>query len=149
MSKRPSLTLRKPGAGNSDQIEAFIRGGDGSSPEESPVPIAAVDSPVSPLVPVPPVEPAKAKPTRAVASLVQRVEPPQLDGAVSDEDVPIFRRPRKSIIHRKKGSRRRTTVYFDLAVAQQLGHYCVNLDHDMSDVVNDAVVRYLEAKRSS
>ena len=149
MSKRPSLTLRKPGAGNSDQIEAFIRSGDGSPSEESPASIAAVDSSVSPLVPVPPVGVTRSNPPRVAAPLVHRGEPPQLDIVVSDDDVPIFRRPRKSIIHRKKGSRRRTTVYFDLAVAQQMGHYCINLEHDMSDVVNEAVARYLEAKRTS
>lgn len=60
-------------------------------------------------------------------------------------DVPTFQRAgRSAVVPTKEGTKRRTTVYFDLAAAKRLATYCSTSGRDMSGVVNEAVLQLLD-----
>lgn len=140
MSKRASLTLRKPGQRPDPKaIEAFIAASDDEDNGQTSV---------TPIKPVPAPEPmvsASAPPvTKGKASPAKEAAVPDVWMAEPAEDVPTFRRATRSIAKRKtKPDRRRTTVYMELILARQLAAHCAENDLDMSDAVNAALRSYL------
>jgi hypothetical protein len=58
-----------------------------------------------------------------------------------------FRRADKSMIARKKGAMRRTTVYLQAQTAADLAEYCSGGDREMSSVVDEAVRFFLAHHR--
>lgn len=71
--------------------------------------------------------------------------PPKKPPAPSD-DAPAFRRGASAVVG-KNADKRRTTVYFDLAVARDLARYCADRDANMSDAVNRAVREFLQRSK--
>ena len=122
MSKRASLTLRKPGQRPDPKaIEAFIAGNDDEDHGQTSV---------TPIKPVPAPLPMISDPDVSTTELA--------------DEVPTFRRATRSIAKRKtKPDRRRTTVYMDMSLARKLAAHCAENDLDMSDAVNAALRSYL------
>jgi hypothetical protein len=124
MQPRPSLTLRKPSTVSPDAVAAFV---------------AASDSESEPAAPA---SGTVAPPLRAVPSIAV-VEPA---GASRHTEVPSFRRASRAVIARRtRPARRRTTVYLDVDVANELALALAQRDQELSDAVNGAVRAWLDA----
>jgi hypothetical protein len=81
----------------------------------------------------------KAKPT---ASLRKPSAPKSVDDFVLEGTAPPAKedpRGRALVVRRGGTERRRTTVYFDPALAKRLNVYCAQHDLEMSQVVGEAV----------
>ena len=136
MSKRASLTLRKPGQRPDPRaIEAFIAGSDDEDHGQTSVTpiktVSALESMASPVM---------------EATVFPEKDAAVYDASVAEsaDDVPTFRRATRSIAKRKtKPDRRRTTVYMDMGLARELAAHCAENDLDMSDAVNAALRSYL------
>lgn len=149
MQTRPSLTLRKPASPSPEAIAAFVDKSEPTpqpQPEKPPVHLRAVptepeiESPAPTIVALPTAEippaatPAKPRKPRPAAEEINR------------NDAPSFRRASRAIAERRtKPSRRRTTVYLDLDVANQLSVALMERDQELSDAVNSAIKTWLRS----
>jgi hypothetical protein len=129
--KRPSLIPRKPVVGD---LDAFVNGGEPALAlvrSADPQPLPATEPEIAATPTAPPAKPS----TRPAA-------PRRVAEGVT------FRRANRAIIERKtKPARRRTTVYLDLDLVEQLAHVCADQDREMSDAVNEAVRQFVQRKR--
>lgn len=128
MQPRPSLTLRKPSTVSPDAVAAFVAASD------------------SEREPAPPAGGTAAPPLRAVPAMEPLVAVGEPAGASRHTDVPSFRRASRAVIARRtRPARRRTTVYLDVDVANELALALAQRDQELSDAVNGAVRAWLDA----